>query len=182
MTCIVGIVDARKSSRRIWMAADSGASDETIILPVQDKKIIRNGHYLIGYAGDPGLGQILHTIKLPNPQGIKPTELLRFMKLRFIPAYKKAVKLYCPDTTGQDPDDGMAALIAVNGVLFEFDSADYQLNQFQECAIGSGSAFAFGVLHASRAYTDHQKRAMKAVECAIDYSPSCLGPIQVESI
>jgi len=182
MTCIVGIVEATQSSRRIWMAADSGASDESIILPVQDKKIARNGKYLIGYAGDFGLGQLLHTITLPDPTGIKENELLKFMRLKFVPAYKKALKLYAPENIETDEDSGMSALIAVNGVLFEFDSSDYQLNQYRECAIGSGSAFAFGALYSSRNYKDIRKRALKAVHCAIEYSPSCLGPVHIDSI
>lgn len=182
MTCIVGIVEATKSSRRIWMACDSGVSDDAIILSSQAKKVARNGHYLIGYAGDPGLGQLLHSITLPDPSKVTKSELLKFMRLKFVPAYKKAVSLYSPDTTNNDDDSSMSALIGVRGVLFEFDSADYQLNQFDECAIGSGSAFAFGVLHASRSDKDNRHRATQAVECAIQYSPSCVGPIHIESI
>ena len=55
MTCIVGIVDNLSTPRKVYMAADSGASDDSIILPIMDPKIQRNGKYLIGYAGETGL-------------------------------------------------------------------------------------------------------------------------------
>lgn len=182
MTCIVGIVDKSSSTPRVWMGAESGASDDSIILPVKDHKIVRNGKYLIGYAGDPGLGQLLHSIELPDPSNIRQDNLLKFMRLNFTKAFKQAVELYSPTPAHSKEDDesGVSALIAVKGRLFEFDSGDYQINEYDECAIGSGSMFAFGVLYATAGYKDQRKRLLKAIECAIQYSPSCLGPIFIE--
>jgi ATP-dependent protease HslVU (ClpYQ) peptidase subunit len=184
ITCIVGIVDNSFPTPRVLMGADSGASDDSIILPVKDRKIIKNGKYLIGYAGDPGLGQLLHSIELPDPTNIKQENLLKFMRLSFAKTYKDAVDFYSPHPAAGDKDEesGVAALIGVKGRLFEFDSSDYQLNEYDECAIGSGAMFAFGVLYATSGYKDQKKRISKAVECAIKYSPSCLDPIYIESI
>jgi ATP-dependent protease HslVU (ClpYQ) peptidase subunit len=166
------------------MGADSGASDDNIILPVKDHKIVRNGKFLIGYAGDPGLGQLLHSIDLPDPTNVKQENLLKFMRLSFAKTYKDAVDYYSPHPANSKEDDesGVAALIAVKGRLFEFDSGDFQLNEFDECAIGSGANFAFGVLYATAGYKDNKKRIQKALDCAIQYSPSCLGPTYIESI
>lgn len=184
MTCIVGIVDRSSPTPRVWMGADSGASDDSIILPVKDHKIVKNGKYLIGYAGDPGLGQLLHSIDLPDPTNIRQDNLLKFMRLAFAKAYKDAVDFYSPTPANSKEDDesGVTALIAVKGRLFEFDSGDFQLNEFDECSIGSGSMFAFGVLYATSGYKDQKKRVHKSIECAIQYSPSCLGPIYIASI
>jgi ATP-dependent protease HslVU (ClpYQ) peptidase subunit len=184
MTCIVGIVDNSLPTPRVWMGAESGASDDSIILPVKDKKIVRNGKYLIGYAGDPGLGQLLHSIELPDPTNIKQENLLKFMRLNFAKTYKDAVDFYSPHPTSSEKDEesGVSALIAVKGRLFEFDSGDYQLNEYDECAIGSGSMFAFGVLYATAGYKDQKRRVHKAIECSILYSPSCLGPIYIDHI
>ena len=185
MTCIVGIVDKSLSTPRVWMGADSGTSDDSIILAVKDTKVLKNGKYLIGYAGDPGLGQLLHSIDLPDPTNVKQENLLKFMRLSFAKAYKDAVDFYSPHPTAsgdKDEDAGVAALIAVKGRLFEFDSGDYQLNEFDECAIGSGAHFAFGVLYASTGHKDQRKRVQKAIECAIKFSPSCLDPVYIDYI
>ena len=184
MTCIVGIVDKSFSTPRVLMGAESGASDDSIILSVKDPKIIRNGKFLIGYAGDPGLGQLLHSIELPDPTNIRQENLLKFMRLNFAKTFKDAVDFYSPHPAAGDKEEenGVSALIAVKGRLFEFDSGDYQINEYDECAIGSGSHFAFGVLYATSGYKDQKKRVIKSIECAIKYSPSCLGPIYIETI
>jgi ATP-dependent protease HslVU (ClpYQ) peptidase subunit len=184
ITIIVGVVDRSSSTPRVLMGADSGASDESIILAVKDRKIIRNGKYLIGYAGDPGLGQLLHSIELPDPTNVRQENLLKFMRLNFAKTFKDAVDFYSPHPTAGDKDDegGVAALIGIKGRLFEFDSGDYQINEFDECAIGSGSHFAFGVLYATAGYKDQKKRIIKSLQCSIKYSPSCLDPIYIETI
>jgi ATP-dependent protease HslVU (ClpYQ) peptidase subunit len=184
MTCIVSVVDNSFPTPRVWMGADSGASDDSIILAVKDTKVLKNGKYLIGYAGDPGLGQLLHSIELPDPTNVKQENLLKFMRLSFAKAFKDAVDFYSPHPAAGDKDEesGVSALIAVKGRLFEFDSGDYQLNEFEECAIGSGAHFAFGVLYASTGHKDQRKRVQKAIECAIKFSPSCLDPIYIDYI
>jgi len=70
----------------------------------------------------------------------------------------------------------------VRGRLFEFDSTDFQLNEITEGAIGSGGLIAFGSLFTTRGYKDINKRLKLAVNSAIEYSPSCAGPIYFESI
>ena len=184
MTCIVGIVDKSLSTPRVWMGADSGASDDSIILAVKDTKVLRNGKYLIGYAGDPGLGQLLHSIELPDPSNVKQENLLKFMRLNFAKTFKDAVDFYSPHPSSGDKDEdaGVTALIAVKGRLMEFDSGDYQINEFDESAIGSGAHFAFGVLYASIGHKDQKKRIQKAIDCSIKYSPSCLDPIYITYI
>jgi len=126
MTCIVGIVDNLSTPRKVYMAADSGASDDSIILPIMDPKIQRNGKYLIGYAGETGLGQLLHSIDLPDPNGIPNKELTKFLRTKFCLAFKNAMNLYSPSTSpADDKDGGVLALIAVRGRLFEFDSTEF---------------------------------------------------------
>jgi hypothetical protein len=183
MTCIVGIVDNLSTPRKVYMAADSGASDDSIILPIMDPKIQRNGKYLIGYAGETGLGQLLHSIDLPDPAGYNGKELTRFLRTKFCQVYKNAINIYSPSTSpADDKDGGVLALIAVKGRLFEFDSTDFQLNEITEGAIGSGGTIAFGSLYTTRGYKDINKRLRIAVESAIEYSPSCKGPIYYDHI
>jgi len=184
ITCIVGIVDRYSSSpRRVFMAADSGASDESIMTPIIDPKIQKNGKYLIGYAGETGLGQLLHSIDLPDPN-VQNKDLLKFMRTKFALCFKNAINLYSPSTSpaADDKEGGITALIAVKGRLFEFNSEDFQFNEYMEGAIGSGSHLAFGSLYTTRGYKDINKRLKIAVEAAIQYSPSCSGPIVFDNI
>jgi len=182
MTCIVGIVDKSSSTPRVLMAADSGASDTELMTPIMDPKIQRNGKYLIGYAGETGLGQLFHVIDFPDPT-VSNKELLKFMRTRFALAYKNAINIYSPSTSpADDKDGGVSALIAVRGRLFEFNSEDFQFNEYYEGAIGSGSHFAFGSLYTTRGYKDNSRRLKLAVEAAIEYNPSCKGPIVYEYI
>ena len=183
MTCIVGIVDNSSTPRRVYMAADSGASDDSIILPIIDPKIQKNGKYLIGYAGETGLGQLLHSIDLPDPSNLNGKELTKFLRTKFCMVFKNAMNIYSPSTSpADDKDGGVLALIAVRGRLFEFDSTDFQLNEITEGAIGSGGLIAFGSLFTTRGYKDINKRLRIAVEAAIQYSPSCMGPIYYDHI
>ena len=185
MTCIVGIVDRYSSTpRKVYMAADSGASDDSIMTPIMDPKIQKNGRYLIGYAGETGLGQLLHSIDLPDPN-VPNKDLLKFMRTKFALCFKNAINLYSPSTSPavDDKDSGgLTALIAVKGRLFEFNSEDFQFNEYMEGAIGSGSHLAFGSLFTTRGYKDINKRLRIAVNAAIEYSPSCAGPIVFDSI
>jgi hypothetical protein len=184
MTCIVGIVDSLNTPRKVYMAADSGASDDSIITPIMDPKIQKNGKYLIGYAGETGLGQLLHSIDLPDPN-VPNKDLLKFLRTKFCQAFKNAIHLYSPSTSpdNEDKDNGgITALIAVRGRLFEFNSQDFQFNEYPEGAIGSGSHLAFGSLYTTRGYKDISKRLRIAVNAAIEYSPSCMGPVYYDSI
>lgn len=183
MTCIVGIVDNLSTPRRVYMAADSGASDESIMISIMDPKIQKNGKYLIGYAGETGLGQLLHSIDLPDPINVSNKDLTKFLRTKFCMAFKNAINLYSPSTSpADDKEGGVLALIGVRGRLFEFDSTDFQLNEITEGAIGSGGTIAFGSLFTTRGYKDINKRLRIAVNSAIEYSPSCKGPIYFDSI
>ena len=184
MTCIVGIVDnINFPTPRVFMAADSGASDESIMTPIMDKKIQKNGKYLIGYSGETGLGQLLHSIDLPDPN-VHKSDLLKFLRTKFALSFKDAINLYSPSTSPapEDKDGGISALIAVKGRLFEFNSEDFQFNEYMEGCIGSGSHLAYGSLYTTRGYKDINKRLRIAIESAIHYNPSCAGPIVYDSI
>lgn len=182
MTCIVGIVDRSLNTPRVLMGADSGASDSDLMTPIMDPKIQKNGKYLIGYAGETGLGQLFHVYDFPEPPQSQK-DLLKFMRTKFALAYKNAINLYSPSTSpSDDKDGGVSALIAVRGRLFEFNSEDFQFNEYYECAIGSGAHFAFGSLYTTRGYKDNNRRLKLSIEAAIEYNPACKGPIVYDYI
>jgi len=48
--------------------------------------------------------------------------------------------------------------------------------------MGSGSEYAYGALHATEKSKDPRKRVVGAVNAAIKFSPTCMGPVDVVSI
>jgi hypothetical protein len=48
--------------------------------------------------------------------------------------------------------------------------------------MGSGMQYALGHLHATENQKDARKRSINAVQSAIKFSTSCLGPIDTVSI
>ena len=48
--------------------------------------------------------------------------------------------------------------------------------------MGSGAEYAYGYLNATEKSKDPRKRVMGAVNAAIKFSPSCMGPVDVVSI
>ncbi len=53
MTCIVAVVAAG----RVFMAAERGNSDDSLIVSSLDPKIVTRGEFLFGYSGNTGVGQ-----------------------------------------------------------------------------------------------------------------------------
>jgi hypothetical protein len=49
-------------------------------------------------------------------------------------------------------------------------------------AMGSGAEYAYGVLYATDKQKNARNRVMQAVNAAIKFSPSCMGPVDIISI
>jgi 20S proteasome alpha/beta subunit len=49
-------------------------------------------------------------------------------------------------------------------------------------AMGSGAEYAYGYLSATEKSKDGRKRVVGAVNSAIKFSPTCMGPVDVVSI
>jgi ATP-dependent protease HslVU (ClpYQ) peptidase subunit len=174
MTCIVAVTHEGS----VYMAGERGASTDDTILPSQDPKIARRGGFIIGYAGNYGLGQLmLHGLKIP-PLPRRKGSLLPFMRTTFHQAFITAIEKskYKMELTQEDTQSGF--LIGVRGQLFEYEPIDGQMALFEETAIGSGAAFAFGSLFSTRGM-DAEDRVKLATAAACQYSTSCCEPIDV---
>jgi ATP-dependent protease HslVU (ClpYQ) peptidase subunit len=70
-------------------------------------------------------------------------------------------------------------LICVKGRMYEHESSALTMISYDThfAAIGSGSAYAMGSLHATQNYKDPKRRLTQALDAAILYSPHCLYPI-----
>ena len=82
----------------------------------------------------------------------------------------------------KESDFGM--LIAFKGRIFEHNAVDMSLTEYNEdyLAMGSGSDFALGSLWTTQHQKNGKRRAQLAVEAAVKYSTSCIGPVDVVSI
>lgn len=174
MTCVVALT----KDGVVHMAADRGASDDSVMLVSNDSKISKRSGYLIGYAGNYGLGQLIqHALVLPRPPR---TNLLRFMRTDFHKAVHAALKKFDYQLTYQHEDSQTDFLIGVRGQLFEFDPLSGQFAPFTETAIGAGAEIAFGSLFSTKGLKDPARRVKLAVQAACHYSTSCREPIDYE--
>ena len=177
MTCIVAI----SHDDTVYMAGDRGHSDNDIIVPSLAPKIFNKTFYLFGYAGNTGLGQLV-AYNFDAPTIRVNTDTYRYMYQFFIPALRDHLKDYL-----SDKEDYQASfIIGIRGKVFEIDTADFQCIEYKEVAIGSGAAYAYGVLYATDMYShDNQNycspsgRVQMAIESACKYSPTCSGPIDL---
>lgn len=130
---------------------DSRVSEEdgrTYILPKDNGKVIKNGNYLIGAAGDMRAINILaHVFKPPicsvSTIGVK---LDKFMTANFIPDLKKCFE---DNSYSKDGEQDSQIIVAVNGTIYEIGE-DYSWchDELGVYSIGSGSSFALGALNA----------------------------------
>lgn len=172
MTCIVGI----KAEGRIHMAGDRGASTDETILVSEDPKIARRGGFIIGYAGNYGLGQLmLYGLKLPSVPRRKGS-LITFMRTTFHDTFIRAVEKSKYKMEINHDDTQSSFLIGVRDELFEYEPLDGQMAVFEETAIGAGAPIAFGSLYATKGM-HAEDRVKLAVAAACFYSTSCREPI-----
>ena len=105
----------------------------------------------------------------------------KFMYTKFIKELRDFYNEWWVDVS-KDSDFGM--IICVKGKIFEHSAADMSLTQYtgDYLVMGSGMQYALGHLHATENQKDARKRSINAVQSAIKFSTSCLGPIDTVSI
>jgi ATP-dependent protease HslVU (ClpYQ) peptidase subunit len=174
MTCIAVV----RHEDKVYMAGDRGASDDGTILALEAPKVWKIGPYLIGYAGSMDGERIRYNFK-PTPPNIKDTD--KFMQTRFVKELKEFYNEFWVDTS-KDGDLGL--IICVRGQIYEHSSADMSLSKYTlpYLAMGSGAEYAYGVLYATDKQKNARNRVMQAVNAAIKFNPSCMGPVDVVSL
>jgi len=171
MTCIVGITDGTT----VYIGGERGHSDTDVIVSALAPKVFNKTHYLIGYAGNTGLGQsIAYTFDAPTYR--ISIDIYKYVYELFIPAMRDHLKDQLPDKE----DNHASFLLGIRGKLFEIDTSDFQCTEYSEVAIGSGTPYAFGSLHTTYIYDiPIEERIHIALDAAITYSPTCQGPIDI---
>lgn len=144
---------------------DSLVSDEgrTYTLPKDAGKCVRNGDYLLAVAGDFRVVNILsHSFTPPAVAAGRGVDLDKFMISKFVPSLKR-----CFDTNfyGKDGQQDSLVLVVVNAVAYEIGgNYDCIRDQHGLYALGSGSDFALGALHALDAAREGRRSMASARE------------------
>jgi ATP-dependent protease HslVU (ClpYQ) peptidase subunit len=175
MTCIVGIA----KDNVVYIGGERGHSDSDIIVSSLAPKVFNKSHYLIGFAGNTGMGQsVAYTFEAPTHR--INTDTYRYVYEFFIPALREHLK----DQLPEKEDGHTSFLLGIRGKLFEIDTSDFQCTEYAEVAIGSGGAYAYGSLHTTSQYEAASPlyRIEQALNAAITYSPTCLGPVDIVSL
>lgn len=171
MTCIVALKDGDS----IYMAAERGASDDDTILSLTTPKIWQSGPYVFGYAGTLDGERMRYNFK-PTPPGATK-DIDRFMQTNFIKQLRAFYNEWWIDTS-KDADLGL--IIGIKGNIYEHNAIDMSLSKFtgNYLSIGSGSGFAYGSLYTSESLQPKDRVAL-AVNAAINFSTSCMGPVDI---
>jgi len=127
-------------------------------------KVVTNGNYLVGVAGDVrALQVVLHTWKPPAFLAKDRTNIFQFMVNKVAPSLKTTLTDAGIDfgkSTDNDDKFELQLIIGVNGTIFELDS-DFAvaMNDTGLYAIGSGGDYALGALHAGATVLDAMRIA-----------------------
>jgi ATP-dependent protease HslVU (ClpYQ) peptidase subunit len=168
MTCIAAIIKDGKA----YMAGERAVTDDSHISKIDTPKIWKTGDYLMGYCGGLEAQIIQNNFKPPAIEG----NVDKFMRTKFL----ESIKAFY-DKWGMriEKESELSLLICVKGRMFEHETATLTMISYDTHyhAIGSGSAYALGSLHATQNYKDPKRRLTQALDAAIMYSPNCLYPV-----
>lgn len=141
---------------RISSFDESGLAYQVTTLGTGSSKIARNGKYLLGAAGDVRAINILHYAFAPPtpPSTLTGAKLDQFITQKFIPSLRLCFEETGYATPGNERSNHIAEqdstiVVVINGAIYIIES-DYSWTSDTTgiYAIGSGSSYALGALHA----------------------------------
>jgi len=182
--CVIGW-DSRIS------VTDGEGRSEVHALSDSQPKVVQNGPWLMGAAGDLRAINILaHGFNPPVPrQGLHGSALDRFVSSDFIPALREVLEKsgYAPtlrDHPGKAEFDS-ELIVAVNGRAFPIDGDYSWISDASGLyAVGSGAAYAMGALTATgwgRSVLTARNSVLKALSVASRFDPGTGAPFHVST-
>ena len=178
MTCIVGLVEKGK----VYIGGDSAGVDGRYALQVRaDKKVFRNGDFIMGFTSSFRMGQLLaHSLKPPRYH--PNDDVYAYMVTDFVDAVRKCLKDGGYAEKHNEAEQGGTFLVGYAGRMFSIEG-DYQVGEtvdgFNAC--GCGDLIALGAL-AVTVGQEPEKRIRDALEAAERHSGGVRGPFHVESV
>lgn len=176
MTCIVGVVE----NGTVYIGGDSAGSNSIHQLTIRkDKKVFRNGDFLIAGTGPFRLIQLLRYSFEPPKR--ETDDIERYMATTFVDAIRECFKAggYAWKSSERESFEGKF-LIGYQNRLFIIEG-DYQVEEatYPYNAVGSGTDVALGVLYAT---PDIQamKRVELALKAAEQHNTTVRAPFHIE--
>lgn len=169
---------------RISTMDSGGFASQITTLGEGSSKVVKNGKYLLGAAGDVRAINILHHVfqpPIPTP-GLKGSKLDHFITTRFVPALRECFEKQgyaAPETENSThiAEHSSTILVVINANIYVIDG-DYSwtsdLNRIY--GLGTGSSYALGAMTsmvANKNLTLKQAKTMtvKALRIASSYDP-----------
>lgn len=139
MTTLVGI----QGEGWAILGCDSMVNQDGKIyrLPADYPKLTQRGKVVLGAAGDLRATNILKVMDMPQPEA--GVELDFFVEKSLAPALREAFR-----EGGIKKKADVTVLAAVKGVIYEIATEDWCRDSTGYYAVGSGSSYALGALHA----------------------------------
>jgi ATP-dependent protease HslVU (ClpYQ) peptidase subunit len=195
MTTIVGIQGDRYAAictdSRISSFDDNGNAYQITTLGTGTSKIAENGRYLLGAAGDVRAINILHHAFTPPTPSFTTAgaKLDQFITQKFIPSLREcfeATGYAAPDndTKTHIAEQASTIIVVINACIYIIES-DYSWTSDRTgiYAIGTGSAYALGALHAitngrELSLTRAKNAVTKSLSIASKFDPYTGAPFQ----
>lgn len=177
MTCIVGLIDDGK----VHIGADSAGISGWSLSIRKDRKVFKNGPFLIGFTSSFRMGQLLQYSFQP-PARYYNRDIMAFMAVDFIDAVRNCFK--AGGFAGRENEVEKAGdfLVGYEGRLFSIQQ-DYQVAEslYGYAACGCGQDAALGAIFAAGSLPA-QDRLRVALEAAERFSAGVRGPFYFETI
>ena len=134
---------------------DSRVTEEggrSYVLGHGSAKVVKNGSYLLGAAGDVRAINILaYAFRPPKPEALTGSRLDRFITSKFVPALRDCFEEhgYAPKEAKEQAQHGSTVLAIVNGQIYEIGE-DYAWVRDTTgiYSFGSGGDYALGAMYA----------------------------------
>src|SRR5678816_2583209 len=176
MTLCIGL----STSRGVWIGADSGSTADDVTEVVSCPKIWRNNGWLIGCAGNWRALEIMrYDLEFPNPGTNPHRALCMDLNTSLKQSFERNEWTIKVDSDGEtDESDAYWILAARDNALWYIDYNGH-VERMKRCAIGTGAAYAMGIIDSSDLGSAEKRIRRAMVQSAKRYR--CLiGPYSVE--
>lgn len=163
---------------------DSRVTEDNKIyyLPKDNSKLVKNGPYFLGAAGDMrAINLMAHALKPPAPTPSEVGEKLdRFITSKFIPALKLCFE---QNGYGKDGEQDSFIMVVVNATIYELGSNyEWARDTRGLYALGSGGSYALGAMYAdlmgkNRTLSMAKAAVKNAVQIAAQLDPGTSEPV-----
>lgn len=166
---------------KVYIGGDSAGVADYSLTVRADRKVFRNGDFIMGFTSSFRMGQLLAHAFTP-PKRHPDTDVYKFMVTDFINSVRDCLKAGGFATKQNEVESGGMFLVGYEGRLFSVQD-DYQVGEnldgFDAC--GCGCEIAFGALYANRS-SKPKDRVRIALEAAERFSAGVRGPFHFEEL